>query len=105
MATTADHIAARNDPDLLARFVAKAEQLGIRNASQWVQDRMGTLVTQTAEGTQVITDVYAYASNVRKEYLAGTPQRPGENLGAVTDAHLTTAIQTLFASENTEPIE
>ena len=32
MATTADHIAANSDPDLLARFIARAEQLRIPNA-------------------------------------------------------------------------
>lgn len=100
MATTADHIAARSDADLLARFVAKAEQLGIPNASSWVQTHMGTLVTKTVDGNQTVTDVYAYATNVRKEYVSATPPRPGENLGAVTDSHLATAIQAIQSEED-----
>ena len=103
MATTADHIAARSDPDLLARFVARAEQLGVERASDWVQARIGRLITSAVAGNQTVTDVYAYAANVRKEYLANTPERPGANLGAVTDSHLETAIQALYNAENPTP--
>ena len=103
MATTADHMAARSDPDLLARFVARAEQLGVEKASDWVQARMGSLVTQAVDGTQKVTDVYAYAANVRRGYIEATPPRPGENLGAVTDSHLETAIQALYNAENPTP--
>lgn len=95
MATSTQHIAARNDPDLLARFVAIAEQVGIPNASAWVQSHMGELVSQEVEGTQTVADVYAYADDVRNQYLAATPDRPGINLGAVTDAHLSDAIDTV----------
>lgn len=35
MTTTAQHIAARNDPDLFARLVAAAEMSGITNAQAW----------------------------------------------------------------------
>ncbi len=103
MATTADHIAANSDPDLLARFIARAEQLRIPNAMVWVQSGMGRLITSAVAGDQTVTDVYAYAANVRKEYLANTPPRPGENLGAVTDSHLETAIQALYNAENPTP--
>lgn len=103
MATTADHIAARSDPDLLARFVARAEQLGVERASDWVQARMGRLITSDVAEGQTVTDVYAYAANVRNQYLANTPERPGANLGAVTDSHLETAIQALYNAENPTP--
>ena len=103
MATTADHLAARSDPDLLARFVARAEQLGVERASDWVQARMGRLITSAVARDQTVTDVYAYTANVRKEYLANTPERPGANLGAVTDSHLETAIQALYNAENPIP--
>lgn len=46
MATTAQHIAARNDADLLARFIAAAEQAGIENAQQWAEANRGRLVAQ-----------------------------------------------------------
>ena len=36
MATLAEHIAARNDADLLARFVAAAEVTGIDNPQGWL---------------------------------------------------------------------
>ena len=100
MATTADHMAARGDADLLARFIARAEQLGVENASGWVQAHMGQLIGQKVDGTQTVTDVYAYAANVRREYIAATPPRPGENMGAVTDTHLETAISTIYNAEN-----
>ena len=100
MATTADHMAARGDADLLARFIARAEQLGVENASSWIQAHMGQLIGQKIDGNQTVTDVYAYAANVRREYIAATPQRPGENMGAVTDSHLEVAIQALYNEEN-----
>lgn len=99
MATTADHMAARGDQDLLNRFIARAEQLGVENASSWIQNNMGKLVGEVVEQGQTITDVYAYAANVRAEYVKSTPPRPGENLGAVTDNHLQTAIQSLLADD------
>lgn len=102
MATTADHMAARGDADLLARFIARAEQLGVENASSWVQANMGQLIGQKIDGTQTVTDVYAYAANVRREYIAATPQRPGENMGAVTDSHLETAITALLPEPEPE---
>lgn len=97
MATTADHMAARGDQDLLNRFIARAEMLGVENASSWVQSNMGKLVGQVVEQGQTVTDVYAYASKVRREYVEATPERPGENLGAVTDNHLQTAIQAILS--------
>ena len=57
MATTADHMAARGDVDLYNRFIAKAEQMGIPEASNWIQSRMGILVTQPVDGGQTVTEL------------------------------------------------
>jgi hypothetical protein len=99
MANTAQHLKARGDQDLAARFHAAAEQLGIEDAAGWAYARMGKLVTQVVSGDQTIADVYAYADETRKAYIAATPDPPGANLGSVTDAFLTTAIQAVVASE------
>jgi hypothetical protein len=97
MATTSEHIAARSDTDLFARLVAAAEMQGIPNASAWVQQSMGTLLSTPIEDGKNITDIYAYAYNVRKEYLGDDRALPpGQNLGAVTDAHMATAITSLL---------
>lgn len=95
MATTNEHIAARNDPDLLDRFVAAAEQMGILDASSWVQSSMGRLVSATVNEGQTVADVHAHAAQVRDAYLADTPPRPGQDLEAVTDEHLTAAIHSI----------
>ena len=95
MATTTQHINARTDPDLLARFVAAAEQADVPDASAWVQANMGRLVCIVVDGTQTVSDVHAYAAVSRQQYVDATPPRPGENLGAVTDTHLAAAITAL----------
>ena len=91
MASTADHIAARNDTDLLQRLVAAAEQAGIDGAQAWVEANRGGIIAAdiTVNGEQTtVTDVYAY------KVATYTPQpRPGEDPAAVTDAHLSAAIQ------------
>ncbi|MCC2033060.1 hypothetical protein [Microbacterium allomyrinae] len=92
MATTTQHINARNDPDLLDRFIASAEQADIDNASQWVQANMGKLVGVDVDGGQTVADVHAYAKETRDVYIDATPDRPGVDLVAVTDSHLTAAI-------------
>lgn len=96
MSTTAQHINAKSDQDLLERFVAAAEILGVPNAVGWVYENLSGLITAQVDGTQKVSDVHAYASEVRASYVAATPPLPGKNLGAVTDAHLTTAIQSLL---------
>lgn len=95
MATTEDHIEARNDPDLLDRFVAAAEQRDMENARDWVMANMGRLVNQDIAAGQTISDVHAFARITRDHYLAAVPERPGANLSAVTDANLHAAIESL----------
>lgn len=99
MASTTQHINARNDPDLLDRFVAAAEQAGLDNASAWIQSNMGRLVTVDVADGQTVADVHAYAAENRDNYIAATPPRPGANLGAVTDTHLGAAIAAIRPSE------
>lgn len=102
MATTTQHINARNDPDLLDRFIAAAEQAGVEDASRIVQANMGKLVTQPVGDAQVIADVHAFAATARDEYLAATPDRPGADLARVTDAQLASAIRAVFAPTTEE---
>ncbi len=101
MASTAQHIAARSDADLLARFIAAAEMdgsLGTDDVSSWVQRNLGALITAPVDGTTTVTDVYAYALDVRNTALAALPPLPGINPGAVTDIHLATAIGVVKAA-------
>lgn len=92
MATLAQHIAARNDNDLLARLIAAAEQANIPNAQQWAEQHRGELVSANL-GDTTIADVHAYAVAT----YAPLP-RPGENPAAVTDAQISTAVQAVSAN-------
>ncbi|MEV5068942.1 hypothetical protein MRBLMI12_000499 [Microbacterium sp. LMI12-1-1.1] len=103
MATTAQHINSRNDPDLLDRFVAAAEQAGLDGASAWVQANMGRLVSTPVEAGQTVADVHAYADEVRAAYIDATPLRAGANPGAVTDIHLATAIGNVKQAQSVAP--
>ena len=104
MATTSEHIAARDDLDLQSRLVAAAEQAGVEDAAGQVYNNLGALmatpITVNGEETTV-TAVHAYAAAVRREHLAA-PQAlpPGLNPGAVTDAHLHAAIQAVIVAES-----
>lgn len=98
MASTTQHINARNDPDLLARFIAAAEQADVADASAWIQANMGRLVCVEVDSGQTVSDVHAYADATRQAYIDATPERPGANLSAVTDANLAAAIAATLAS-------
>lgn len=87
MANLAQHMEARNDQDLRARFIAGAEQAGIANAASWVDAQMGKLVSVDL-GETTVADVHAYAVATYEP----TP-RPGENPAAVTDAFIIVAIR------------
>lgn len=95
--TTAQHIAARNDTDLRNRLVAAAEQAHIPNAQNFVDQNLGTLVATEVDGQSTITTVHAYAADVRRQALEALPPLPGINPGAVTDAHLATAVSAVWA--------
>jgi hypothetical protein len=92
VATSAQHIEARDDADLAQRLIAIAEQLDIPNAQMWVASNLGRLVA-TDIGETTIADVHAYAVAT----YVPTP-RPGENPAAVTDTQLEAAITALTAN-------
>lgn len=90
---------ARGDQDLMNRFIAKAEMMGIDNASGFVLSNMPGLIRQVVADGQTVSDVYSYAAEVRDTYVADTPPLPGANLGAVTDDHLTTALTAVLPEQ------
>lgn len=94
--TTAQHIAARDDEDLVARLVASAEQAHIPNPDSFVRMNVGKLISADIGGTTVTT-VHAYASLVYEEAVAALPPKPGLNPAAVTDDQLAQAIQAVWA--------
>ena len=97
MANTAEHLAARNDNDLLQRFIAVAEQKGVPNAQAWVEANRGRLVATNIGGTDVAT-VHAYAVATYNP----TP-RPGVNPAGVTDTHLADAVAAVLAEDVVTP--
>lgn len=88
---------------VLATFTidaAAAEQAGIPNAASEVSANLGRLVAAPVNvgGPTSITEVHAYASDVRKTYLSDSRALPpGQNPGAVTDPILAAAIQAVLA--------
>lgn len=92
MTSTNDYIAAQGDPDLLARFIAAAQMAGISGASNWVSTHYSELLNFHVSQDQTVADVYAYAKAVREQAVAALPLAPGENMAAVTDAYLASAI-------------
>lgn len=89
MATLAEHITARNDADLLARFIAAAEVTGIDNPQGWAEQHRGELVAAKIDGDgKTVSDVHAYAVATYQP----TP-RPGANPAAVTDPQIMAAVQ------------
>ena len=91
MANLAQHMEARNDQDLRARFIAGAEQAGISNAAAWVDAQLGKLVSVDL-GETTVADVHAYAVATYNP----TP-RPGVNPAAVTDVQIAQAIAAVSA--------
>lgn len=94
--TTAQYMNAKGDMDLLSRFIAKAELMGIEDASSKIQASYRSLITTPVQDGQSAADVYAYAAETRETYIKNTPPAPGLNPGAVTDAHLETAINAVL---------
>lgn len=88
MATLAQHIAARNDADLLARFIAAAEVAGVDNPQGWAEQHRGELVAARVDDDHTLSDVHAYAVATYQP----TP-RPGANPEAVTDDQIKAVVQ------------
>lgn len=100
MATTTQHNAARSDPGLLRRFIAKAEQLGVPNAQAFVEQNIGRLISQDIDGNGATpADVHASATVAYDNAVKALPALPGENESAVLDQQIQTAIQKLLAEE------
>jgi hypothetical protein len=94
--TTAQHIAARDDTELISRLVAAAEQAHIPNPERFVWDNRGIIIsTDIGEGS-TITTVHAYASTVYEQAVAALPPKPGLNPAAVTDSQLSAALQAVY---------
>ncbi|QGZ16728.1 hypothetical protein PBI_DEWDROP_81 [Microbacterium phage Dewdrop] len=98
MATTSEHIAARDDLDLQQRLIAAAEQLGVTNAQSAVVSNLGRLVATSLpvdeESTTSLANVHAYAAETRRQHLsAPEAMPPGLNPAAVTDALLEQALR------------
>lgn len=91
MATTAEHNAARNDNDLLPRLIASAEQAGIDNAQQAVEQNRGRIVAAKIDngqgGQTTLADVHAYAVSSYQP----TP-RPGADAAKLRDDQIAAAI-------------
>jgi len=98
MATTAQHIVARGDAELLERLIAAAEMQNIPSAAGWVQQNIGTLIsTPVIEGQpDTIASVYDYAKSQYEAAVAALPPKPGANPAAVTDEFLETVIVKLI---------
>lgn len=94
--TTAQHIAARDDQDLVARLIAAAEQAHIDNPETFVRNNIGKLISTEIGQDTTITTVHAYASLIRESALAQLPPKPGLDPAAVTDQQLAQAIQAVW---------
>lgn len=97
--TTAQHIAARDDVDLVARLVASAEQAHIPQPQSFVQANIGRLISTDIGNGSTITTVHAYASSVYESAVASLPPAPGINPAAVTDEQLTQAVNAVWTPE------
>ena len=94
METTTQHNEAKGDPNLLRRAIGKAEQLGVENAQQAVEQNFGRIVAQPiAGGTATIADVHASAVVRRQEKLDALPPLPGADESAVLDPQLEEALR------------
>lgn len=99
MDTTAQHIAAREDSELVARLVASAEQAHIPEPGAFVRANIGKLISTPIDGDITVTTVHAYASLLRENAVAQLPPNPGSNAEAITDVHLSTAVQAVWTGE------
>jgi|SRR6478609_1280045 len=97
--TTAQHIAARDDQDLVSRLIAAAEQAHIPNAESFVRSNVGRLISTDIGGGATITAVHAYAKSTYDQAVAALPLKPGLNPAAVTDDQLSEAIQAVWDPE------
>jgi len=93
--STADYRAARGDAELMARFVAQAEMMGIPNAASVVQNNYVALLNADVANGSTVAYVYTYAHTNRENYIKATPPPAGVDPAGVLDAYLKTALETL----------
>lgn len=93
MPNTQEYITAKGDSDLLSRLIARAEMMNVDDPANWVQINMSKLIQASIAGPDdTIVSVFSFAKQHREDYIAAIPPAPGADLAAVTDAHLTAAI-------------
>ena len=97
--STADYRAARSDSELLSRFIAQAEMMGIPNAASVVQNNYMTLLNSDVANGSTIAYIYAYAHTSRENYIKATPPPAGVDPAGVLDSYLKTALETLPESQ------
>lgn len=93
MATIAEHIAARNDNDLLQRLIAAAERAGIPSPQAWAEMNRGAIVAADI-GDTTLSDVHAFAVASYEP----TP-RPGEDDTKITDPQVEAAVTAMLAGQ------
>ena len=103
MTSTAEHMAARDDRDLIDRFIAAAELLSIPEARTVIVDALPALISQQIEvngESTTVASVYAWASSERRKILASDAALPpGRNPSAVTDDHLRAAVLAVLSPD------
>lgn len=97
--TTAQHMVARDDKDLVARLIAAAEQAHIPNPKGFVTAQIGKLISTDLGSGVTLTSVYSYAAAVRADAVAALPPAPGLNPSAVLDSQLSVAISLVWEAE------
>ena len=95
--STAQHMAARDDTDLLARLIAAAEQAHIPEAAAFIRISVGNIISTDIGNGSTITSVYSYSAAARADAVAALPLKPGLDPAAVTDTQLSQAIQAVWA--------
>lgn len=96
--TTWQHIAARDDDELRQRLIATAEQAGIPQARNFVEQNAGELVSTALTGDTSLGAVYAYAKGQYDIAVAALPKTPGADLTAVTDPLLAEAVAAVWTA-------
>ena len=104
MATLSEASRTSKDEDLIDRFEAAAAAAGVTNPRVWVSERARQLASAPISdqpGAQTIADVYTFAYNRQKEFLASNTLAlwsgevmipPGANQGAVIDPYIEHAV-------------
>ena len=100
MTTTAQHMAARANSELIERLVAMAEMNHVPNAAAWVQFNLGILISESlTEGGDTIASLLDYALAEYQKAFSALPPLPGSNPSIVTDAFLQMAVDRVLTPD------